>query len=651
MNDQYKTNAELIAEVEALRQRVAMLETHSQAEENTQTGESHYRQLFEHSMDGVLLTQPTGEILYANPATCTLLGYTEAELQAGGRNLVVYLDDPRLQKLLEERRQHGRVNGELTLVRQDGTHFEAEISSAVFTSPDGQSQTSMFIRDVTERKQMEEALFRNETELRTLIELLPVGVSVLNSDHQIVEVNASLEQILSIDRVGLLQGAYTKRRYLRADGKTMPPEEFASTRARHEQRPVYNVETGVVKEDGEIIWTEVSAAPLPDGRIVIVTTDITDRKRAEAERKAQEIQMVEDQRLKSLGLLAGGVAHDINNLLTPIGLNIEILRMAHVSTPKSRKLLQSIENAAQKIGNIVQQMLAYAGHGEPALGAMDMNKLVEGIYTLLHASLPKNVDLQLDLTADSLPMQGDRIQMEQMLMNLIMNASEAYEGQVGEVVVSTRRQSENEVALTVWDNGPGISEENQSRIFDPFFSTKKAGRGLGLSAAQGIITVHGGEISVDSRIGEGTMFTIRLPLAWPVSNSDQSGPDADALPALKGMWLIIDDEDIVRQAACEALEFLGFQFIEAPNGKIGLEMVEKNAAELAGVLLDLTMPGMSGREVFEQLRRAYPDLPVVIASGYSEQAVQDLLNQPDVAFISKPFNIYDLETTIRSLMG
>lgn len=244
-----------------------------------------YQAIYEFSADAILFTRPDGGIDSANPAACRLFGRSEKEIVALGRGGVIDITDPRLAPALEERRRTGQFKGELRFRRKDGSVFTGEISTAIFQDPSGQARTSMIIRDVTDKNEIHENLRVSAEKLKNLFDILPVGVSILNAEGQIVDINPALEKILGITREGLMQGAYRGRRYLREDLSELLPSDFPSERAAREGRPVFNAEMGVQKENGEIVWVSVNAAPLPFGgkSAVLVTNDITDMRRTRDE--------------------------------------------------------------------------------------------------------------------------------------------------------------------------------------------------------------------------------------------------------------------------------------------------------------------------------------------------------------------------------
>lgn len=410
----------------------------------------------------------------------------------------------------------------------------------------------------------------------------------------------------------------------------------------------------------EIDWEEESA-------YLASLRDITFRKIAEEERKRAEIQMQQVQKLESLGVLAGGVAHDFNNLLMTIVAHAGLAAKKLPLDSPGRDHLLKIEQASLRGGELANQMLTYAGRGKPLIQAVHVSKLVEEMGHLLDVSISKKISLLYDLSA-SLPMVDvDPAQMRQVVMNLIINASEAINDQMGTITLRTgkmfvteeylsechvRGEFENQacVFLEVVDTGMGIDPEDLEKIFDPFFTTKFAGRGLGLAALLGIVRSHGGAINVSSEIDKGTAFRIILPCTTEVENAQQ-GQDTHGKPSCKGAILVVDDEDDVRLAAQLILEDTGYLVFSAQDGKAGLELFRQYHHDIRAVLLDLTMPQMNGEELFSEIQRIRTDIPVVLSSGYSEEeALKHFAGNPFHAFIQKPYQIEGLVEKITQVL-
>jgi nitrogen-specific signal transduction histidine kinase/ActR/RegA family two-component response regulator len=388
--------------------------------------------------------------------------------------------------------------------------------------------------------------------------------------------------------------------------------------------------------------------------------DITERKQLQA-------QMQEKQKLESVGLLAGGIAHDFNNLLVGIlgnaSLAMEMLPRAH----PLRELIEPIQRSGERAADLVRQLLAYAGKGRFIVEPVHMSALVRDITSLVQSALPPKAQLQLDL-ADDLPIiESDRIQMQQLVMNLVLNAGEAIGDREGTVTVKTRAQVldagyvENVlpnsgvspgrfVLLEVADTGSGMDAETKARIFDPFFTTKFTGCGLGLAAAQGIVRSHKGVIHVFSSPGLGSTFQILLPVLSAVEEPALL-PAAPAHTAGEGTVLVVDDEEIVRNMARFALERSGYKVLLAPDGQSAVEIFRRNADDISVVLLDLKMPGMSGTEALKLMRRIRSDVKAVACTGYGEvDAVRLFADHRISAFLQKPFTAGKLAATIGGVL-
>jgi signal transduction histidine kinase/ActR/RegA family two-component response regulator len=380
--------------------------------------------------------------------------------------------------------------------------------------------------------------------------------------------------------------------------------------------------------------------------------------RIRRERKDLEQKFQQAQRLEGLGLLAGGIAHDFNNLLTGI-LGNASLALDILDPPEpGRSMLREVITASERAADLTRQLLAYAGKGRFHIQSTNISHLVRDITELIHTSIPKKVQLTLDLDEDLPPVEADRSQLQQLVMNLVINAGEACSGLSGFVQVSTSQRQIHAgsaqktplgsaldpgwyVSLKVQDSGCGMDEATISRIFDPFFSTKFTGRGLGLAAALGIVHGHKGAMSVDSSPGRGSTFEVLLPTANSIYSGDSGVPVTEAAGKQltgAGAILVVDDEEVVRHTAKAVLERYGYTVIEAVNGLDGVTQFEKRQDDVSLVLLDLTMPMLNGEEVLERLREIRPGVIVLLSSGYDEaQASQRFAGKGINGFVKKPY--------------
>lgn len=398
--------------------------------------------------------------------------------------------------------------------------------------------------------------------------------------------------------------------------------------------------------------------------------DVTARRRAEEERRQIERKMRQAQKLESLGVLAGGVAHDFNNILTAILGNADLALSALPEDAPVRPMLLEIEKAARRAAGLCHQMLAYSGQGRFAVSPVDLSDLVTDMNHLLHGAMSSGAALRLRLASGLPRIDVDAVQICQVVASLVTNASEAIGEGVGTVEVSTgvaecrpedlvsHEMSDDlpegrYVYLEVSDTGCGMDRETIGRIFDPFFSTKFTGRGLGLPAVLGIVRGHRGAIRVHSEPGKGTTVRVlfperggaEAPLAPPKK-------EAAAAPEPRRAVLLVDDEETVRDVGSRMLEAAGFPVIVAADGVEALEIARERRREIACVVLDLSMPRLGGEDVLRELQQLAPDLPVILSSGYDEQEATSGIGSGEIAgFVQKPYRLASLAAVIRRVLA
>jgi two-component system, cell cycle sensor histidine kinase and response regulator CckA len=387
------------------------------------------------------------------------------------------------------------------------------------------------------------------------------------------------------------------------------------------------------------------------------------------ERRNLEEQLQHAQKLESLGLLAGGVAHDFNNLLTGILGNASLVLETLDPLPPIHGMLEDIIRASERAADLTRQLLAYAGKGKFVIEPVNVSNVVRDISELIRTSVPRTVDLVLDLEP-SLPLvEGDPSQMQQLVMNLVLNAVEATGERIGTVrVVSRAREvqpgdlvSEFQpivpapgpyVEIRVCDDGCGMRPEVKGQIFDPFFTTKFTGRGLGLAAALGIVRGHKGSIRVESAENLGSTFTVLLPVMTNPPAEYVRARAAEQRPETTGgVVLIVDDEEVVRRTARAALEHHGYAVFEAADGRDGADLFSRLHDRLSAVLLDLTMPHMDGHDVWRYIRRIRPDMKIILSSGFEEaEAMKHFAVEPGLYFIKKPYTAAALAEKMRTAL-
>jgi PAS domain S-box-containing protein len=521
----------------------------------------------------------------------------------------------------------------------------------------------------------------SERRYRDLIELAPSGIAIVQ-DGQFVYINRTGCRMIGIDTPERLIGT--------AVADLNHPEDLPASFARQEKiastgEAVPLRHFRIRRFDGEYIDVESCAGPCThEGRpaMQLIARDVTDRKRAEEDQRRLETKMLHLQKLESLGVLAGGIAHDFNNLLTSI-LGFANLALDDLPTENPvRAWVGEIENAALRAADLTRQMLAYSGKGKFVVEPIDLDRLVREMTQLLQTVISKKARLQLDL--QPAPLEGDATQVRQIVMNLITNASDALSGEgTIRVETGTRQVSSEQLQspflqddlpagqyafVRVQDTGGGMSPETLARVFEPFFSTKFTGRGLGLAAVLGIVRGHRGTIHVESEEGVGTSFEVLFPvlepaLARPALGLTALAPTpltrttlAPAAPAPaqkervippRGTVLVIEDEENVRMLAKRLLTRAGFHVLVAADGLAGLALFEQQPARFGAVIVDWTMPRLDGIDVVHRLRALRADIPIVLMSGYSEHDISSRVAEANVnAFIQKPFAASDFVTRI-----
>ncbi len=413
--------------------------------------------------------------------------------------------------------------------------------------------------------------------------------------------------------------------------------------------------------DGTLHYYESRVVPLlePDGSVKVLLSyarDITE----EHTRHALETKLLETQRLESLGLLAGGIAHDFNNLLASIMGTAAVARRRRSDPRAIDESLEQIEQSCLHAAELCRQMLAYAGRGRMAHEPLDLAEVIRETHELLSTSVSKDVAFSFDLPAEVPSVLGDRSQLQQVMMNLLLNGAEATQGD-GHVTASARAILSDMVdwseailapeplngelvELSVTDDGSGMDAETLERIFEPFFTTKFTGRGLGLAATLGILKNHGGGLIVRSEPGEGTTFQLYFRTTRDTAQPSAPPPRPSSAGPLR--VLVIDDEAAVRDATAKMFEVLGHTVTAFADAIEALDAHASADPPPELVVLDLTMPGMDGPTAYAELRERSDTLPVILMSGYSEEDVADLLAHPATAFLHKPFRFGDLERAL-----
>jgi two-component system cell cycle sensor histidine kinase/response regulator CckA len=437
-----------------------------------------------------------------------------------------------------------------------------------------------------------------------------------------------------------------------------------------EDREPYDIEYRLKRFDGIYRCFRTRGAPLRNSTGIIekwfgTCTDIEDQKVAER-------RMLEQQKRESLGLLAGGVAHDFNNLLVGVLGNASMMDEALDQKHPLRPMVEGIVEAAERAAHLTRQMLAYAGKGRIFVQRVDVNALVRSTQSLVEVSFQKSVRLILNTDDQPLLVEADSGQIQQVIMNLAINGAEAIgEDSTGSVRIETASIQVGPVYLNehgfvgdapreglyvcieVEDTGSGMGSDTLAKIFDPFFTTKFTGRGLGLAAVLGIVRSAHGALEVTSRVGHGTRFRVLIPAleglpVVEVAKQRQAWEEAPKRPTV----LVIDDEEIVRQTTRAMLIQAGYSVLLAENGSEGLEIFNSSSADIAVIVLDMSMPGLSGKETLSRLRKRNNSVPVLIFSGFSEEQVHHQFEGLNISgFVQKPCTRHRIASAVHAALS
>ncbi len=626
--------------------------------------EARYRDLLEQASDGIVLLHPDGRFALVNERAAHMLGYPEAELLTR-RLPEVYVSNDRLRPppnldgpdsvVLEERR----------LRRKDGTVFDAELS----LRRTGQGLLQGILRDITERRRAEEVRLGAQKTLQRITASVPGVVYQYTID---VEGRGRFAYIS--ERVKELFGV-TSWEVLEDPDRLLasidPEDRHAAIpvfRRASERLEPYTFDFRNRPRQGELRWLRAIATPVREDDLLVwhgVIVDITEQRQLQAE-------LLQAQKMESLGRLAGGMAHDFNNLLTVIRGYADVLTSQFGDGDPRRDELREIRDAASRGAGLTRQLLALSRRQMLVPRDVDLNVLVTDLERMLRRVIGAHIEI-LTVQAPELGwVRADPGQLEQVLLNLAVNSRDAMP-QGGTIRLETARVRVDRgasdrstqgvppgeyVVLKVTDTGIGMDPETQAKAFEPFFTTKPPGEGtgLGLSTVYGIVQQSGGAVTLDSSPGKGTTMRLFFPRIEPVEESDDEArpPAMTGAKRHKGTLLVVEDEERVRRLTCRILEHYGYRVMEAADGQTALDLLNGGESAIDMLISDVLMPGMSGPELAERARRQRPDLPVLLLSGYpaDEIPLEEPMDPGDRrVFLQKPFSPEALATAVAELLG
>jgi PAS domain S-box-containing protein len=617
-------------EVEVERRR------HSEAA--LRESETKYRRIVENATDGLWIFNSEGITTFVNRRMSAMLGYRDDEMQ--DRSILDFVfeeDRPATLDLLERRRRGIGELSEARLRHRDGSIVWTRIAASPLQEDGQYLGVLCLVTDITERKRADEALLANEQLLRRLVDSNIIGVVTADAER-ILDANGIFLDMLGFSRQELRDGLL--------GWSAITPLEHGELDflSRGAAEPV---ETEFLRKDGSRVPVLLGATPLDSqSRWLCFVLDLTVRHKAEAALRAA-------QKFESLGFLAGGVAHNLNNLLVGILGNVSLALESPDLPADLAALLDDAVAASERAAALTAQLLAYAGKGIGMPHAVNLSALVEDMGAILRSMLPANIVLRCDLAPDLPPAVLDQDQIRQIVSALVINAAEAIGDARGRIHVATRSVDfEHDplpagcavgeplparyVALRVSDTGCGIPDAIRSRIFDPFFTTKFTGRGLGLAALAGIVRRYSGVIALETSPGRGSTFEVYFPVEAPTP----APPPVERPAPAQHVILVVDDDPLVRGVARTALERVGLTVLTAENGRVGIDLFRAAHDKIALVLL--------GLDEYEAL---HPDAPTLISSGYGEAEILRRLGNRRVAgILPKPYTAAALIAAVRNIL-
>ncbi len=642
------------------------------AEEALRRSEERFRALVESTSDWVWEVDAGGVYTYASPKVKDLLGYEPEEI-IGKRpfDLMLPADAERVAlqfaAIAESKKPFARLMN--VNLHKDGRSVVLETSGVPLLDAEGRLLGFRGIdRDITDRTQAEEALAESEQKFRLLAEQALMGIMILQDD-KVKYVNGAMADIIGSTVEDLSRhGLVDILEYVHPDDRAFVMEQARKKQAGEADVVTHYTYHGL-RRSGEDAWIELySKTVVYEGKSADLVTiiDVTERHRAEEERSRLEEQLRHTQKMEAVGTLAGGIAHDFSNLLTGILGYAQVLKLKGEPGDDVVAAADVIERAATRAGELTTQLLDFARKGKLQNVPVDMHRVMGDVLAILSRTIDKRIDMAQRLRADPPLVTGDPSQLEQVVMNLAVNACDAMRDG-GRLTLETSTVDLDEercgahagispgsyLVVSVADTGVGIPDEIRDRIFEPFFTTKELGRGtgMGLAMVYGIVKSHGGSIEIDSEAGSGTTFRVYLPLAKDAALREIPEP-TKALVYGTGRILVVDDEESVRKSVESTLSLLGYDVVAAHDGMAAVEFYKDHVGEVDLVVLDLVMPIMDGRECFKRLKELDPGVKALLATGRAPDGdARELLDKGVLGFIKKPFTIAELSEAVAKTLG
>ena len=612
-----------------------------------------------------------GNRLYISPQIEAMLGFSAAEWLTEPDLWVKRLHPDDRQRVLtavySSCKNHKLFRSEYRLLAQDGHTVWVRDEAVVVRDEAGKPsflQGVMF--DMSDLLQAREALYKSEEKFRTLFERTAVGIALIDIEGRLMECNPALQEMLGYRKEELLTKDFSQ--FVHTDDQSIGLDLYKKLLSGMHDH--YQVEKRCIRKDGGVVWGRVNVSLVRDaGGNPQYTIHMVENIN---EWKQLETQFLQSQKMETVGRLAGGIAHDLNNLLTVLSGYSQLSLIDIKEDDPLKGNLQEIKSATERAARLTRQLLAFSRRQVLDMRVLDLNTIVQGLEKMLRRIIGEDVELITDLAEDLGGVKTDPGQIEQVLLNLVVNAKDAMpEG--GKLILETNNVELDEdyarthisvipgryVLLSVSDTGGGMSPEVKERIFDPFFTTKgkDKGTGLGLSTVYGIVKQSGGHIWVYSELSQGATFKIYLPrveeeaaaASEAIAEKDKGG---DLLRGSE-IVLLVEDEPSVRSLAARVLRGQGYTVLEAANGEEAMTIAQEPIIkEIHLLLTDVVMPQMGGKELVERFKALYPGVKILFISGYADKAItHQALLEPGLPFLEKPFSPTDLAKKVREVLA
>jgi len=698
---------------------------HKLTEQALRMSEERYRILAENAQDVIWAVDPDFHFTYVSPSSVKMFGYTPEEIMS--QPFASAYTKESCERIMESLSQamvwikEGEVPEEkknsileAQRYRKDGSTIWVEITTSGLFNEEGKLVSIVGVtRNISERKKVEEELQKYREHLEEIVKERMIELDVRNTQlekevaerkraecslresealYRLLATNAS-DIIFTLDMdlrftfispsISRIRGFSVEEAMAQTPSEALTPaslevamkvfqEEFdGELKDSKDMFKTHTLELEETCKDGSTVWTETTFSVLCDDRnnltgILGITRDISERKQAEEEKKKLEDKLLHAQKIEALDRFAGGIAHDLNNILSPIIINIEGLLDDEPHDSIRYEILEETLRAAYRQRDLVKKILAFGRRSEQIMKPVHMVPLLEESLAFLRSSLPSTIEIQKYFEVKSDTIIGDPIQIQQVIMNLCRNAADALEGHRGAIEVSLKNsyikskrdymgiQKGEYLELTVRDTGVGMGSDVKERIFDPFFTTKGVGKGtgLGLSIAHGIVKSHAGAIIAKSHVGKGSLLKVYLPLSKARPQAQAFYDNHTPSEFSRRKILLVDDEEIILSSLQRTLKTAGYQVIPSRNGPEALNLFSRKPDEIDLVITDLTMPEMIGLDLAGELLKVRPDIPIILCTGFN-----DIINQKDVEsygiseLLLKPVGAGELKKAIQRVLG